>query len=153
QADPDAFALDDVANRVRHVLVLVLDEARSFLADSHLASEAAEHLSKLQSDIAATDDNQVTGQEIDFHHGAVGEVIDLIEARHPRGQRTAPDVQKDTWRAQAFGTDAELAGRFKTGVALEHGAVLHVLEPAFYTGPRLAGKGVLARFDLLHVHG
>ena len=59
----------------------------------HLASEAAIDLSKLKADVAAAQDHQMRGEEIDVHHRAVGEVGNLVEAgyRRNRGPRAYID--------------------------------------------------------------
>ena len=64
----DAFRLQDLLHRGRDILVVAGDQAISHLDDGDAASEAAIHLGELQADIAAADDHQVLGQEVDLHH-------------------------------------------------------------------------------------
>ena len=52
--------------------------------DRDLAAEAPEHLRELEPDVAAADDHQMSRDEIDVHHRAVGQIVDLIEPRHGR---------------------------------------------------------------------
>ena len=47
-------------------LVLALDQARSLLDDGHLAAEAAVHLRKLEADVTAADDDEMTRQDIEI---------------------------------------------------------------------------------------
>ena len=55
----DALGLEDVADRVRDVLVLAPDQPRPLLDHRHLAAEAAEHLGEFEADIAAADHHQM----------------------------------------------------------------------------------------------
>src|SRR5688500_10658385 len=53
----DAFSFEDCPDGFGNVLVFTLNQARPHLDDRHLAAEAAVHLSKLQTDIAAANDD------------------------------------------------------------------------------------------------
>src|SRR5690606_16744981 len=69
QAEGDAFLLEDGLDGVRNLGILAADQTRSLLDDGDLAAEAAEHLREFQPDIAAADNDEMFGQEIDLHHG------------------------------------------------------------------------------------
>ena len=60
--DRDALRFQDVAHRLRHVLVLAADQPRTLLDDRHLRAEATIDLTELQADVAAADDHQVLRQ-------------------------------------------------------------------------------------------
>src|SRR5260370_24450353 len=64
QANGDPFLLQNFFDSGRYVLVLVRDQPRALLDNGDLASEAAEHFSELEADIAATHDPQRAGQKI-----------------------------------------------------------------------------------------
>src|ERR1044072_1903699 len=49
----DALPLEDLAHRLRHVLVLAGDEPRRHLDDRHARAEAPVHLAELEADIAS----------------------------------------------------------------------------------------------------
>ena len=72
--DPDALVLEDLADRLRDVLVLARDQLAVALDDRHLAAEAAVHLAELEADVAAAQDHEVLGQEVDRHHRGVVEI-------------------------------------------------------------------------------
>ena len=74
------------------------NEVRTSLHDGHRAAEAAIHLCELEADVAAADDEQMLGQEIDVHHGGVGVVGDLIEAGHVGNGGAAADVDENPRR-------------------------------------------------------
>ena len=91
EPDVDALGLEDLADRRGDVLVFALDQAIAHLDDGDLAAEAAEHLPELEPDVAAADDDEVLGDEVDVHHRAVGEERHLVDAGHvgndARGRR------------------------------------------------------------------
>ena len=62
--DLDALVLDDLPDRGRDVFVLAADEPRPHLDDRDLGAEAPEHLTELETDVAAADDDQMLGQEV-----------------------------------------------------------------------------------------
>ena len=62
QPDRDAFAFEDLPDRVGNVLVLARDQPRALLDHRHLGAEAAEHLREFEPDIAAADHDEVARQ-------------------------------------------------------------------------------------------
>src|SRR6516165_7435937 len=59
QPDLDAFALDDVLDRRRHVLVLMANEPRRHFDDRYPAAKTAVHLAEFEADIAAADNDEM----------------------------------------------------------------------------------------------
>src|SRR5262249_4313703 len=57
QPDFDAFALDDVLDRRRHILVLMTNESRRHFDDRYPAAKAAVHLAEFEADVAAADND------------------------------------------------------------------------------------------------
>ena len=49
--------------------------------------------------------DQVRREEFDVEQGAVGEVLNLVEARNARHGRAAPDIDEDPGRAQSLAAD------------------------------------------------
>ena len=68
QPDLDAFGFEDCPDGFGNVFVFTLNQPRSHLDDRDLAAEAAVHLRKLQTDIAAANDDQMLGQKVHVHH-------------------------------------------------------------------------------------
>src|SRR6266513_1311709 len=68
QTDLDTFAFENCFDVFGNVFVFAVNQARSPLHNGHLTAEAAIHLSKLQSHVAAADDDQVLGQKVHVHH-------------------------------------------------------------------------------------
>ena len=58
--DANAVLFKDPAHGVRDVGILALDEARAALNDRYLRAEAAVHLAEFETDVATTDDDQVS---------------------------------------------------------------------------------------------
>ena len=97
----DAFFFQDRLDGLGNVRIFPGDEVRTLLDDRHLGSEAAVHLGEFQPDIAAADDDQMLGQEVDVHHGRVGEVAHSVDARHGRHVGAAADIDEDALGAES----------------------------------------------------
>ncbi len=108
----------------RHIFVLARDQPRRHLDDGDLAAEAAVHLPELEADVAAADDDQVLGQEVDLHHGAVGR--STARSSSPgsrRHERPSADVDEDPVRRRGSSSPTRtFARRLEAGVALIDGA-------------------------------
>src|SRR5579863_8170901 len=131
EPDVNSFALEDVLNSSRHVLVLVLHEPWSLFHDRDLATEAAEHLPEFEADVAAPDDQQSPGQKIHLHHRAVGEIGNLIDPRQGWDQGASTHVDEDTLRRKFLRANHDLMSGFEARVSLIYRAVVHALEPGF----------------------
>src|SRR5438445_1964642 len=68
QTDLDTFAFENCFDVFGNVFVFTLNQSRSSLHNGDLTAEAAIHLGKLQSHIAAADDDQVLGKKVHVHH-------------------------------------------------------------------------------------
>ena len=77
----DALRLEDVADRVRDVLVLARDQPRPLFHDRHRRSEPAKHLRELEADVAAADDDEVPRQGVELKQRRVGQRPHLIATR------------------------------------------------------------------------
>ena len=82
-------------HRCGNFLVLALDKARPFLNDGHHAAKPPVHLREFERDIATTDDDEVTRQDIEIQHGGIGQVVDLVETSHVGHERAASYVEED----------------------------------------------------------
>ena len=151
QPNGDAFLLQDVLDGRRHVFIFTVDQARSHFEDGDLAAKTPVHLPELQTDVAAAHDDQMFRQEVDIHHGTVGEIGNLADPRQVGDDGAAAHVDEKSLGAEPFGADAHFPRRLEADVAFVHGAVRRALEKAFDPDSRLSGDGVLAGFDPLHV--
>src|SRR6266576_2012561 len=68
QTDVDTFAFENRFDVFGNVFVFAVNQSRPPLHNGDFTAEASIHLSKLQSYIAAADDDQVLGQKIHVHH-------------------------------------------------------------------------------------
>src|SRR5262245_50511934 len=105
RAHLDAFGLENLLHRLRHVLVLARDEPRGHLDHGDARAEAAEHLAELQPDVAAADDDEVLGHEIDVHDRLVGEVGNAFDALQLGHERPAAYVEEDFLAVQPLTGD------------------------------------------------
>ena len=150
-ADADLLARQDLLNGRGHIFVFPLHQPRPHFQDGDPASKTPEHLAELQADIAAAHNDQVSGEEVDVHHGTVSEIRDLIQSGHLRHYRAPAHVDEDPLGGEPVRSNADLLGRLEAGVALIDGAVVHVLQPSLQCGPRLTRNGVLPGFHPPHV--
>src|SRR5215469_18643260 len=109
EPDGGPFVLEDRPDSDRDFLVFPADESRRHLDNGHAAAEPPVHLRELQSDIAASDDDQMLGQEIDVHHAAVGKEGDFGEAGHVWHARPAANVDEDLVALEKLSIDAHAA--------------------------------------------
>src|SRR5205807_1087750 len=65
--DCDPVLAQNLRYFVRNVFILAHQQAWAALNDGDLAAKATKHLSKLQPDVAATDNQQMFGERIQFH--------------------------------------------------------------------------------------
>src|SRR6516164_1160541 len=68
QTNLDTFAFENCFDVFENVFVFTLNQSRRHLDNGDLTAEAAVHLSKLQPNIAAADDDEVLGQKVHVHH-------------------------------------------------------------------------------------
>ena len=130
-----------------------MDEPLRHLDDGDFAAETSEHLPEFETDVAAADDDQVPGNEVELHHRAVGEVLDLLEARQPRHGGAAADVDEDPLRREPVCIETHRVPRLEAGVGAIDRAPLHGLQPGLDADPRLTRDRVLAGLHTLHVDG
>src|SRR5437868_9132989 len=69
QTDLNTFAFENCFDVFGNVFVFTVNQSRPSLHHGNLTAEAAIHLSKLQSHVAAADHDQVLGQKVHVHHG------------------------------------------------------------------------------------
>ena len=127
QANGDAFALENLLDGRGHIFVFTLNQAPTHFDDGDFTPKTPVHLSELQTDIAASHNDQVSGKKVDVHHGTVGEVFDLFESCHLRHGCSTTNVDKYPVSREPVRADAHLSRRLEAGMALVDCAVLHFL--------------------------
>src|SRR6185436_9159340 len=152
RADRDPLGLEDLADRLRHVLVLARDEARRHLDDRHARAEAPEHLGELEADVAPADHDQVLRHEVDVHQRLVGEVGDFVDPFQLRHQRPAADVEEDFFGLKDVPVDLNRGSVLEARMTLDHARALQPAHPLLQGAARTGDDLVLARFDPLHIH-
>jgi hypothetical protein len=146
-----ALALEDVLNGRRDIFVFTLDQVRALLDNGDFAPESPVHLREFQADVAATYDDKMARKEIDIHHGAVGEVSDLVETMHLRHPRTPAYVDEYSLCLQPLRADAHFPGGLEGGVALIHCAVFQPPQHGFDRNSRIPRHFVLPGFNAFHI--
>src|SRR5580700_9446058 len=63
----DAILLQDRQNFSGDVRIFVAEQLRRSLRDGHAAAKAAKELAEFKSDVAATDDQEMLGDGVEFH--------------------------------------------------------------------------------------
>ena len=149
--DADAFVLQDLADRLRDVRVLARDQPLVALDDGHLAAEAPVHLAELQADVAAAEDHQVRGQEVDGHHRGVVEIGHGIDAGERRDVGATADVDEDLVGREPLVADRHLLRPDEAGVTHVDGDAVGLAQPFLDSLVGDLDDRVLARLDRLHV--
>ena len=151
EVEGHAFALQDLLHLGRDLAVLAGDQAVAVLEHGHARAEAPVHLGELEADVAAADDQQVLGQEVDRHHRGVVEHRHVGDAFPGRQDRAAADVDEDLRRLQDRAVDLDRVRADEAGMAPDQAQVLRPADPLVEAFDRLADHRVLARLHRLHV--
>ena len=117
-AHRDALVGENGPDRLRNLLVLAGDQARPLLDDRDLGPEAPVHLRELEPDVAAADDDEMLGHPVERQDRAVGQVIDLTDARHVGHGGAPADVDEDAGRRQQLLARPGPCPRSRNGRAL-----------------------------------
>src|SRR5436305_8817086 len=125
---------------------------RRKLDDRDLASEAAIHLRKFEPHIAPAEHDEVRRQKIHIHHGAVGEVRDLIESWDGRYYRPAAHVDENLVGSESLITDLHALRSDEAAVTFQHRTSFQLLQRSLDPLARRERNGVLARLHRLHIH-
>ena len=91
------------------------------------------------------------GHEVDVHHALIGQVPNLVEARHVRDRGAAADVEEERFGFEYPCPHANRARALETGVSFDVGKSVGFAEPAHEPVGRVAHDRVLARFHRRHV--
>src|SRR2546429_7671602 len=140
----DVLLLKNLLDYRGNVFIFAGDQSWHHLDNCYLTAKAAEHLPKLQPNVAAADDHEMIGQKIHLQHGRVSEIGDLINAGHGRDRGAATNVDKDALRAEQLAGHTHLVWGCKACMALVHRAVFCSLEPSLDTCARFPRDGVFA---------
>ena len=132
-------------------MVFTIDEAGAFLDDGDLAAESAKHLTELETDVTAADDDEMRRRGVQRQHRAVGEIRHLVQALERRSRGTSADVDEDSFSPQSTGSDEHLVRGGESCVSGEDRAPVECPKAVFESIPRPAGDRVLPRLDLRHV--
>src|ERR1700722_8027709 len=89
----DAFSFELFLKRDGDVSVFLSKDLTAAMNDRDAAAKAAEHLPELKPDIAATEDNQVSGNFLKLHQRLVREVADRVAPGDAR--RSGPGSRVD----------------------------------------------------------
>ena len=121
QPDRNAFALENVPDRVGNILVLARDQTRAFFNHGHLGAETAEHLCEFEPDIAAADHYEVARHLIERDHVGVVEHLDIVDAGHIGSRGPAADIDEDLRRREHVAADLDRVRAGEPGMAADDG--------------------------------
>jgi len=148
----DALLAQEFLNLQRDVLVLTRDNAGSRLHHRHTAAEASEHLREFQTDVAATNDDEVRRDDVEVHHRDVRQVGNLIHPRYGGFRGTTADIEKDAVRLQSLQADRKLRSPDEASMPRIDGDAFQSCHPLLDAAARVTDDLVLARLHALHVH-
>ena len=75
EPDFDAFRLEDFADRVRDLFVLARNEPRRLFHHRDVRAQPPKHLRELEPNVASANDDEATGQGVEFKQCRVGESL------------------------------------------------------------------------------
>ncbi|MEZ5289024.1 MAG: hypothetical protein R2712_30330 [Vicinamibacterales bacterium] len=119
QPERDALVLEDGLQLGGDVLVLARDQAGRAFDHRHAAAEPAVDLRELQSDVAATDDDQVLGEGVERQQARVREERHVGYAGHIGHERAPADVDEDLGSLEDLAVDLDGARPGEAPVTLE----------------------------------
>ena len=93
-ADLNAFAHENVLDRLRHICVFATDQTRRLLDDGHCRAEPPMHLRELEADVAAAHDHQVLRRPVQRQDRGVGEIGHLADAGKSGTMARPPTLMK-----------------------------------------------------------
>src|SRR4029077_15570946 len=102
----DSFRFENRTNRIRYVLIFARDKSSIPLNHSGLCTESAIHLRKLQTDIAAANDDQMLRNKIDLHHSGIREDGGSLDSGERGNIGASADVDEDLVSTQSVGVYA-----------------------------------------------
>ena len=108
QQDLNAILLKNFEDRFRNVGIFASKQLASPLDNGDAASKAPEELSKLQSDVAAAEDQQVFGDGVEFHDGYVVESRNIVQAMQRRTSGAESGIDENI-----FGGESALSAIFR----------------------------------------
>ena len=126
--DIDVLGLDNFPDGVRDILILTGDEALSSPDNRDLAPEAMVPLPEFETDIAATQDQEMLGKKIHLHDGGVSHVSERLEAGDIEHGSAAAHVVEYLFRIDEIITHADLARSLEADLPLMDGSILNGLE-------------------------
>ena len=111
--NPDAFVLEDGADRVGYLLILAGDQARTHLDDGHQGPEPPVDLGEFKPDVAAAHHHEVSRNDVESKHSRVRQKRNCIDAGHVRHAGPAADVEEDPLCRQSIVPDADRIRRLE----------------------------------------
>ncbi len=149
--DVDAFLREDAVDRGGDLLVFATDQPRPHLDDGHLGAEPAKHLSELEADVAAADDQEMPWHRVQIHHRAVRKERDSIQSLQGRDGGAPADVDEDPIGAQHLVRHRDLRGAAEPGVSRKDVAARQTAKPLLHAAARPLGDRVFPLLDAPHV--
>ena len=137
EADIDAVFLEDLAHGVGDVVVLAGEEVTAALDHGHGATEATEHLREFETDVAATEHDQVLRGLVQLHDRGRVEVRNIGEAVDLWRGVSGTGVDEDQVGRQLL-LGVAVAGDTETARSGEGGRAANEIEPLGRFDPFLA---------------
>ena len=113
--------------------------------DRDPAAKATEHLSELEADVAAAEDDQMFGNCLKLHDGFVREVADAIDPREARRIGTSAGVNKNLIAFDRFGADLYLVRRQEPSDAAVQADFRMIVDSVLLAVAKMLNHGILAR--------
>src|ERR1700686_2794557 len=95
QQDLNSVLLKNLGDFFRDIRVFAGEQLSAQLNNCHAASEAPEELSKLHTNVATVQDQQMLGNSVEFHDGHVVQSRNVVQAIQFGLRRAGTGIDKD----------------------------------------------------------
>ena len=143
------FVLKELQDGVADLLVLALDQGIAHFYNGNPATEAPEHLSELQPDVAAPHDNQVFRYCFQLQNRLVRQIGYPFKSFGDK--RPPAHVDENLFGGHFYLADSYLLWPDKSGFPIEIGDVLVLVQSPRNPIDRLFDQAVFAGFYLFHI--
>src|SRR5215468_2727309 len=92
----NAILFEDICHRGSNIGIFASKQSCTRLNNGDFASQSTEELTELETDVAAAENHQMFGNDVQLHDGSAGEKPDVLEASNLRNGGAAANVNEET---------------------------------------------------------
>ena len=151
EVDGHTFGFQNTLHGARSRAIFSAYQARAQLHDADPAAKAPVDLRELQAYVAAADDQQMFGQNVQIHDARIGQVINVGKSIHGGHAGPPADVDEKLLGLQQLAIHPHRMAALKAGVPLDHFKIGCGFQPLRQALHRLLYHRVLTGLNPHHV--